>query len=68
MHLNDFLVYINSTDSEPIYSAAGVEFTTGVYEIVLEPEVSASAIIIKRPTGPDNFYITLCEVEVFLGE
>lgn len=62
------MIYINDSTGEPIYDAVGIPYTDGMYEVVLEPEVLASSIIIRRPTGPQYLYITLCEVEAISGE
>ncbi|XP_045209797.2 uncharacterized protein LOC123561470 [Mercenaria mercenaria] len=61
--LDDFMLYINDSSGTPVYDAAGILYTDGIYEIILEPEVHADAIIVKRPVGPEYLYITLCEVE-----
>lgn len=63
--LDNFTVYINDTNRTPFYNSTGVPFTDGIYEIILEPEVLASSIIVTRQTGR---YITLCEVEAFARE
>jgi hypothetical protein len=61
------VLYINDTTGSPVFDASGIPFTDGIYEIVLEPEEHADAIIVKRPTGPDYTYISLCEVEAISG-
>lgn len=42
------------------YDNSGVEYGTGIFEISINPTVTASAIIIRRAD-----ILTLCEVEVY---
>jgi len=51
-----------------VYDNTGVPYGNGTFEVIIEPEVSASSIVVTRNlAGGAQGYITLCEVEVFAG-
>lgn len=62
--LEGFVIYADTDTGLAIYNNSGVEYGTGYFEIILEPEVRATSLIVQRPSG----YITICEFEAYEGK
>ena len=61
--LKDFEMFYDNGEAETLfYENTGVEYNSGTFVILIDPTITASSIIIRRPV-----VLTLCEVEVFGG-
>ena len=66
--LEGFAVHVDDANNPAVYDNTGVPYGNGTFEVIIEPEVSASSIVVTRNlAGGAQGYITLCEVEVFAG-